>query len=331
MKGFFAKMMLGTMLTTVCLTGSALAATTETPAQNQENQTAMVEQQTEAAPVRVYGNVVEKGENRLFIQNDQDTEANQGVVIHISEDTLILDATTGMPKSLEDIADNEMIYAYVGPAMTMSLPPQSTAELILCDIPADFAVPTYAEVESVQKNQDGSITVSTNQDVNMTITEDTNLFPYLTKNIVTMDSLQPGTKILAWYSIVMPSQPAQANPTQVMVFPYEYQGYVSVQENAIQVNGVAVDGKPVLQNGRWMVPMRPIVEALGAEIIWNAQTAETAVVSQHITLYQIKVGEDTYTKDGDIGYLCQPAKTINGTTYLDLTDLARLQNIKIAE
>ena len=62
MKGFFAKMMLGTMLTTVCLTGSALAATTETPAQNQENQTAMVEQQTEAAPVRVYGNVVEKGE-----------------------------------------------------------------------------------------------------------------------------------------------------------------------------------------------------------------------------------------------------------------------------
>ena len=56
---------------------------------------------------------------------------------------MILDAVNGYPVLLDDLEDGSTVYAYVGPAMTMSLPPQATAHLILANIPEDFGVPQY--------------------------------------------------------------------------------------------------------------------------------------------------------------------------------------------
>ena len=50
---------------------------------------------------------------------------------------------------LEQIKDGDTIYAWVGPAMTMSLPPQVTAQMIVANIPADYGVPQYYEIASV--------------------------------------------------------------------------------------------------------------------------------------------------------------------------------------
>lgn len=43
---------------------------------------------------------------------------------------------------LSDLKDGETVYAWVGPVMTLSLPPQATAILILANIPADYGVPS---------------------------------------------------------------------------------------------------------------------------------------------------------------------------------------------
>ncbi len=44
---------------------------------------------------------------------------------------------TGLPVALEDVKDGDTIYAYIGPAMTMSLPPMTNAVMIFTNLPAD--------------------------------------------------------------------------------------------------------------------------------------------------------------------------------------------------
>lgn len=50
---------------------------------------------------------------------------------------------------LSELKDGETVYAWMGPVMTLSLPPQATAILILANIPADYGVPQYYEISAV--------------------------------------------------------------------------------------------------------------------------------------------------------------------------------------
>ena len=60
------------------------------------------------------------------------------VIVNISGDTLILDGENGYPIEAKDLQAGETVYAYIGPAMTMSLPPQTSGEVIIGKIPADM-------------------------------------------------------------------------------------------------------------------------------------------------------------------------------------------------
>ena len=71
------------------------------------------------------------------------------IILNITDTTRILDAVTLEEKTLADINEKEIIYAYTSPVMTRSLPPISNAEYILINIPADFGIPSY---ENIQEN-----------------------------------------------------------------------------------------------------------------------------------------------------------------------------------
>lgn len=86
----------------------------------------------ELQPVRIYGSASHMEDGRLSIDNRSGVSAEGEIILNISqESTLILDAVSGTPLTLEDIQDGETIYAYIGPAMTMSLPPMTNAAIIL--------------------------------------------------------------------------------------------------------------------------------------------------------------------------------------------------------
>lgn len=61
--------------------------------------------------------------------------------------------------------------------------------------------------------------------------------PYLTRQAVTLDAFQPGTRFLAYYSEVAESYPAQATASKVVVFADAYAGYVEVDGEDVIVNG----------------------------------------------------------------------------------------------
>lgn len=156
---------------------------------------------TGAAPssVRIYGTVNQTSDGRLSISRQDGDFAGQELIINVSEETRILDAVNGYPVALDTLKNGETIYAYISPAMTLSLPPMSHGEIILCSIPADFKVPEYITVDTLTVAGDGvSGTISADNGTTYTVNPDSQILPYLTRNIVTLQDLVKGKKCLVW-------------------------------------------------------------------------------------------------------------------------------------
>lgn len=191
---------------------------TETAAESTDQPASVPVQ--EASSIRVYGSVKEIGDGKIFIENDNANDMYQQIVLNISGETKILDAVDAQERAAEDIEVGEVIYAYVSPAMTRSIPPISNAELILCDIPADFGVPEYAEIVTVTEEADGRISLLTNRDMIYWIGAgaETEILDFSTGEKTDASSIQEGSKVLAWYQIVLQSFPGQTTPHKIIVF-----------------------------------------------------------------------------------------------------------------
>lgn len=170
-----------------------------------ESVTGAIESMEESEPeapqaIRIFGPVTRTEDGRLSIDNQSGVSNSGEIILNVSdEETYILDAVSGLPIKLEDIKDGDTIYAYIGPAMTMSLPPMTNADVIFANIPADAKVPDYVEVKSMITDASTSKSVLTALDgTEYTLADDCNIFPYLTRNIVTLDDLTQGRKCVVW-------------------------------------------------------------------------------------------------------------------------------------
>lgn len=174
------------------------------------------ETQAQAAQmVRIYGPVTRMEDGRLSMDNQSGQGYSGEIILNIPEGTLVLNAEDGLPADLDAVEDGTALYAYIGPAMTMSLPPMTNAELILCNIPADYKVPDYVEVKSVVTDASSSKTVLTGADgTEFEISEDCQFTPYLTRNIVTVDDLTEGVKCLVWSG-------EDNAASRIMIFPQQ--------------------------------------------------------------------------------------------------------------
>lgn len=293
-------------------------------------------QRGETFPTRVWGAAVELGDMSLTLENSNESDPYQKVVVNVEEDTLILDAVTGEAKTFDDLRTGETVYAWVGPDMTKSLPPISTGRVILCGLPADYAAPTYAEVESVTETESGA-DVCLNNDVVLHLNADTGYLaaPGWEKETVSAADIVPGTRVLAWYSVVTLSLPAQASPEKVMVFPSDYAGWVAADGLTVTVNGqaLALEGAAAakVENGHLMVPVRALAEALGCEVAWEPYTNQVTVTRDGVECYHFTIGGDQAAK-GDVTVgLVAPANAVDGVTFLALDDLIVLHGLKLSD
>ena len=292
-------------------------------------------QRGETFPTRVWGAAVELGDMSLTLENSNESDPYQKVVVNVEEDTLILDAVTGEAKTFDDLRTGETVYAWVGPDMTKSLPPISTGRVILCGLPADYAAPTYAEVESVTETESGA-DVCLNNDVVLHLSADTGYLaaPGWDKETVSAADIVPGTRVLAWYSVVTLSLPAQASPSKVMVFPSDYDGWVSTNGLEVTINGetLPLEGAAAakVENGHLMVPVRALAEALGCEVAWEPYTNQVTVTRDGVECYHFTIGGDQAAK-GDVTVgLVAPANAVDGVTFLALDDLIVLHGLKLS-
>ncbi len=282
-------------------------------------------------PVRVWGTVTWLDNGGLLVENSNTSDPLHEVILH-GESIICLDAVTGEPMDLKQIKDGDTIYAWVGAAMTMSLPPQATAQVIVANIPADYAVPQYYEIASVTPQAMIDIypppaltwtEVTATDGTTLRITDQAELTPYRTKNIVRLEDLIPGTGILVWSD-------AQGQPERVLVFPYAYQGYVSVtEEGVVIVNGGVLSQKAkVSQDGETLLPVRAAAEILGLQVKWDP--AQGAVVSRNGETVLTAMPGGTIQGVDETGTAYQVPGTCvleAGVTYLSQTALLQLLNL----
>ena len=117
------------------------------------------------------------------------------IVLHYTDYTPILDAETLMPVKTSDIEPSAPVYVWISQAMTMSMPPQTTAQAIIVNVPEDASAPMYVVAQAVE-NTDGGIIITDQDGVTWRADGDTVVTPYLTRNIVTLDDIKEGTRLI---------------------------------------------------------------------------------------------------------------------------------------
>ena len=83
----------------------------------------------------------------------------------------------------------------------------------------------------------------------------------------------------------------------------------------VMVNGkkVLFDVLPTSQNGRTLVPLRAIFEALGAEIEWDGETQTIKATKGDLSI-SLQIGSNNMTVNGENKELEVPAQSIDGRT-----------------
>jgi hypothetical protein len=237
------------------------------------------------ASIRVEGTVTKRDDGRLQLTNDGQGAAFALIMLSIGDGTVIIDAD-GNPASAADIKNGESIVAYIPPVMTMIYPPQTEAILIVRGLTDGAVIPVYAQVTAVKKVGDKTI-ASTDLNIDLTLSSDTVLFPYKTRNIVVLDQIQPGTKIVAWYAVVLDSFPGQATPSKVMVLSGEATSVHPTPNTPALPASVRVEGTvKKIKTGQYQLT-NSAKDAAYKKIILNV-TDDTVIIDAKGTVKAIK-------------------------------------------
>ena len=111
---------------------------------------------------------------------------------------------------------------------------------------------------------------------------------------------------------------------------------LTVGKTGMVVNGMEkeTDSAPVIRNGRTLLPVRSLIEALGGSVSWNGTTRVTTVVLGDRTV-QLTVGSNKAVVNGrqaiiDSANAAVVPEIINGRTYLPLRFLGESLGISVA-
>lgn len=295
--------------------------------------TAAAAQADKLAPTRVWGKVSPWDGDGVFLKNDDKDDHMNEVVVHVGE-APVVDAATGLPLDLESAKEGDTLYAWIGPAATMSLPPQVFAKVVVGNVPADAKAPEYYELSSGGwKDPAGSDEIvfsyrdaeGNSQDLPVPL--DAEVTPWLTRQIIRLDDIRPGEHILVWRN-------EKDVVTKVLVFPYAYQGYAAwstiatgvVNGETVSVPGKVLPGKDEHEKIH-LLPVRAMAEAAGYSVSWDKNRGAVVYDENTEVVFYVWPGDDVlWTPEGEVT-ISGPCVLEEGVTYLPAEDLCRALNL----
>ncbi len=91
---------------------------------------------------------------------------------------------------------------------------------------------------------------------------------------------------------------------------------------------IAFDSEPIIDNGRTLVPLRAIFQALGAEVDWDADTRTVTAVKEDTTVI-MTIGEGSfYVNDEEIA-LDTPAKIVKNRTLVPVRAISNSFDVDV--
>ncbi|HIS31385.1 MAG TPA: hypothetical protein IAB44_07535 [Candidatus Limivivens intestinipullorum] len=200
------------------LTETEPASDTETetetePASDTEEETAdaPLEGAVSEVPVRIYGTIQEIGEDTITVDNQSGNSSSGEIILNIDpESTYLVDGQTGLPAVLADVEDG-YFEAYLGPVMTLSLPPHTTPEVVIVNLSQEDTVPQYVVAAKDAVTENGTAVLEGTDGSTWEIPESADIQPFRTRNIVTTEDITEGRGCLIW-------QNEQKEVTKVVLF-----------------------------------------------------------------------------------------------------------------
>lgn len=105
-----------------------------------------------------------------------------------------------------------------------------------------------------------------------------------------------------------------------------------ISASAINVNvnnnNVKMDVSPVIVDGRTLVPVAAISNALNSSVSWD-ELSRTVTITRGDTVISLQLDNKTATVDGQVINLDVPAKSINGRTMVPVSFIAQAFNEKV--
>ena len=95
-----------------------------------------------------------------------------------------------------------------------------------------------------------------------------------------------GRDLVVFYSIIMPSIPAQTNPSKIIALP--------LREESQEINEIVLTSELFqLEDGTKMIPLRKVAEALGFQVTWNAATKSVETL-KGVNWSTLSIGRNNY-------------------------------------
>ncbi len=110
-------------------------------------------------------------------------------------------------------------------------------------------------------------------------------------------------------------------------FPFTVTQNISIVVNGETLTGL--DQPPVIVNGRTLVPVRAILQALGATVDWN-DTEKKATAVKGDTSLELKIGSKTIMKNGSPYTADVASKIINSRTCIPARAVSELLNMTVS-
>ena len=127
-------------------------------------------------------------------------------------------------------------------------------------------------------------------------------------------------KVTVWYYDELIENNDRSEPLKIIDAIKQQGGstaFIPTHTGSIRVtlngNYLSFDQPPIIQDGRTLVQLRTIFEALGAEIDWNGYTQTITAIADNKTVI-MQIGRSTYTVNGEEKTLDVPPQIINGRT-----------------
>lgn len=114
--------------------------------------------------------------------------------------------------------------------------------------------------------------------------------------------------------------------------PARSYGFLMFEDSGVKVKVddtlLNFDVLPVIQNGRTLVPMRAIFEALGANVEWNGETQSITAKNKDVTI-QMQIGNNTLTKNGQSSQIDVSPQLIDGRTMVPVRAISDCFNVLV--
>ena len=295
------------------LCAAALPAMAAEPAAGSQNETALVQEETMPDSVLYYGQVlaIDREEDGTVTRLHLTSEAQGDYVMNISSSTVWIDSGSYAASDPADLEVGESVYVHHSPVSTRSLPPQSAAYAVVRNFPQDAGAAQYHEVEAIVQNEDGSVTITTdNGGLMLTVEADAAVTTYAGETAALAD-VKAGDHVMAWYPLVMLSYPGQASAGHLMLLPAaveERDGEAAEADPAQALEPIQqvpqegteltilLEGDMVLpvtgkvENGVATIPVAAVAQALGYEVTYTpGENGEGALVTVESEDFQVNL------------------------------------------